>query len=267
MIRKFTAAAVLGAALFAAAPASAHFQLLYTPNAVLDQAGDVPFKLVFWHPMENGHAMDMGAPEAFYMMFKGKKIDLMDRLAPITFNGASNQSKAYEASVPVKRNGDYSLVVVPAPYYEQSEDIFIQQITKAVINKGEMPTDWNEPLGLPAEILPLSKPYGALAGSTFSAIVMADGKPVPGAEVEIEYISALPDMASNAPGPVTAEPVPGGALVAVTDANGVFTFGIPKAGVWGFAALGVGPATEYQGKPLSQDAVLWIYAHDFGAAR
>ena len=44
--------------------------------------------------------------------------------------------------------------------------------------------------------------------------------------------------------------------------NGEFSFGIPKAGWWGFCALGVGPDTEHKGKELSQDAVIWIKAVD-----
>ena len=43
-------------ALFAAAlPASAHFQMLYTPQTILDKGGEVPLKLVFTHPFEAGH--------------------------------------------------------------------------------------------------------------------------------------------------------------------------------------------------------------------
>jgi cobalt/nickel transport protein len=43
---------------------------------------------------------------------------------------------------------------------------------------------------------------------------------------------------------------------------GEFSFGIPKAGWWGFCALGVGPVKEYKGKELSQDAVIWVNAQD-----
>jgi len=32
------------------------------------------------------------------------------------------------------------------------------------------------------------------------------------------------------------------------DKNGVFTFALPAAGFWGFAALGVGSDTEHKGK-------------------
>ena len=48
----------------------------------------------------------------------------------------------------------------------------------------------------------------------------------------------------------------------VTDEKGAFTFGLPRAGWWGFAALGVGPQKEYNGKELSQDAVIWVQAVD-----
>ncbi len=44
--------------------------------------------------------------------------------------------------------------------------------------------------------------------------------------------------------------------------NGEFTFGIPRAGWWGFCALGAGPEDTYKGKELSQDAVIWVQARD-----
>ncbi|KPN62668.1 cobalt/nickel transport protein [Aliiroseovarius crassostreae] len=242
--------------------ASAHFQLNYTKDALIERPGDVPMGLIFWHPMKNGHVMDMGQPQEFFMVHNGEKTDLMDRLEPATFKGASNEAAAYRASVPVKRSGDYVVVTVPAPYYEQSEGIYIQQIAKVVLNRNTLPTDWDQPVGLPTEILPLNKPYNVITGSTFSGQVLSEGKPVAGAEIEIEYMSAEPDLERFATSDSTAQPMGGGTIVALTDANGVFTFGIPKSGYWGFAALGTGPETEHEGKELSQDAVLWIRAED-----
>ena len=241
-------------------PAAAHFQLIFTDMPIIDAPREVPLRLIFWHPFENGHAMDMGAPQAFYAVNKGRRIDLMDRLAPITFQGRDNSASAYAASVPVTRPGDYVLVVEPAPYYEGSEDLYIQQLTKVYLNHAELPTDWTEPQGLATEIVPLNKPYNIIAGSTFTGQVLAEGKPVPGAEIEIEFMAAEPDLARNAARAAIAGPMPGGSVVAISDADGYFTFGVPKAGWWGFAALGVGPATEHDGKELSQDAVLWVRA-------
>lgn len=244
------------------AAASAHFLLEYTTDTLIERPGDVPVKLVFWHPFENGHVMDMARPQEFFVIHRGTRTDLRDRLEPITFEGPDNSAAAFLGSVPVKRSGDYVLVTIPEPYFEASEDKYIQQITKAFLNRGTLPTDWDTPVGLPVEILPLNKPYNIIAGSTFTGQVLADGAPVAGAKIEIEFMAAEPDMGSNRALPPTTTPPPGGAVVAISDANGYFTFGIPRAGYWGFAALGAGPQTEHEGKELSQDAVIWIRAWD-----
>jgi len=255
-------AAVSAAVLLVPFAVQAHFQLIYTPEVNLAKAGDVPVKLIFWHPFENGYVMDMGKPQAFYAVHRGKKIDLEASLKPVTFQGSGNTADAYDGVVPVKRSGDYVLVTVPAPYYEGSEDIYIQQIAKSYLNLGELPTDWMEPQGLPTEIVPMNRPTNIIAGSTFSGRVLAAGEPVAGAEIEVEYMAAEPVMDENKPAEPTVSPMPGGTIVAISDENGNFTFGIPKAGFWGFAALNVGPAKEYDGKELSQDAILWIRAYD-----
>lgn len=265
MTKTRTCARALATALCLLAPASgaqAHFQLIHPETPIIAGPGDVPVRLIFWHPFENGYAMDMGAPRAFYALNKGRRIDLLDRLEPITFQGKENSAAAYAASVPVTRAGDYVLVVEPEPYLEPSEDIFIQQLTKVYLNHAELPTDWTEPQGLATEIVPLNKPYNIVAGSTFTGRVLSGGAPVAGAEIEIEFMAAEPDLATNAARAAIAGPMPGGSVVALSDAEGYFTFGVPKAGWWGFAALGAGPQTEHMGKPLSQDAVIWVRAWD-----
>lgn len=251
------------AAIFSTAGAAlAHFQLIYTPVVNIERPSTLPFRLIFTHPFENGHTMAMGDPIEFVYVHKGKKVDLKPTLRPITWTGSSNAAAAYAAEIKVKRNGDYIFCLTPSPYYEASEDIYIQQITKSFVNKGGIPTGWNEPIGLPTEIVPLNKPTNIMAGSTFSGIVLSGGKPVAGAEIEVEYIAAEPDFEKNTPGTPRVSPLPGGAVVAITDANGVFTFGVPRAGVWGFAALDVGPQEKHEGKKLSQDAVIWVRAYD-----
>lgn len=256
------AAASTAISMMIPAAAHAHFLLEYTTETMIERPGDVPVKLIFWHPFDNGHVMDLEMPQEFFMIHNGEKVDLKGSLEPVTFTGGENEGAAFRGVVPVKRSGDYVLVTVPVPYYEESEDIYIQQLTKAFLNRNELPTDWMEPVGLPTEIVPLNKPYNVLAGSTFTGQVLANGAPVAGAEIEIEFMAAEPDMESAAASTPVVSPPPGGAVVAVSDANGYFTFGIPRAGYWGFAALGSGPETEHEGKELSQDAVIWIRAWD-----
>ena len=264
-MKKITISALVAgfALLVAGSPAMAHFQPIYTPECALDKGDKVEMKLVFTHPFEAGHTMDMGTPQDFYSIHKGKKKDLVKSLNPITWTSLTNSGKAYEASTKLRGMGDWIFAFAPAPYYEGSEDIYIQQFTKMIVNVAGAPTDWDSASGLPCEIMPLDKPYSIWAGGTFSGIVMSDGKPVPFAEIEVEFLNHEMLMDANRFAEAAAIEAPQDSFVTLgikADAAGKFTFGIPKAGWWGFAALGVGPVTEYKGKELSQDAVIWVKA-------
>ncbi len=255
------ATAALAASLVAT-PAMAHFQLVYTPEANLETAGEIPLELLFWHPMDNGHVMDMVEPEQFFVRFRGERTDLKDALSPVVFTGLENEGRAFEGVARLTRSGDYTFVVVPEPYYEESEDIYIQQFTKTIVNRGGLATDWMEPVGLPAEIVPLNKPYSVIAGSTFAGIVLSGGEPAGGATVEIEHVPAEPDIDADRPASDARLHAPGGGITMVTKPDGSFTFGIPEPGLWGFAAIGIGTERAHAGKGLEQGAVIWVYAHE-----
>ncbi len=61
--------------LILSSQAFAHFQLIYTPDAALENGGKVPLALVFTHPFDAGHTMDMGVPEQFLCCRAGGKSD------------------------------------------------------------------------------------------------------------------------------------------------------------------------------------------------
>jgi len=261
--------AVLGLTAFilvaTAAPAMAHFQMVYTPESALEKSAPIDLKLVFTHPFEAGHTMKMEKPERFFVVRKGRKKDLLDTLKPIQWTSLTNSAAAYEAEYRLRGMGDNVFCLVPSPYYEAQEDIYIQQMTKMVVNTAGFPTDWDAEVGLPAEIVPLDKPYALWTGNVFRGVVKSNGKPVPNAEIEVEYMNHRPLMAHNAFAQQAAVEAPQDAFVTMTiraDADGKFVFGIPRAGWWGFCALGVGPADEYKEKELSQDAVIWVQARD-----
>jgi cobalt/nickel transport protein len=246
-------------------PALAHFQMIYTPESALAKAETIELELVFTHPFEAGHTMDMGKPEQFFVMRKGKKQELLESLKPIVWKSLTNSGAAYETTCKLRGMGDNVFCLVPAPYLEKEENIYIQQIAKAVINTGGFPTDWDAEIGLPAEIVPLDKPYALWTGNVFRGIVKSAGTPVPFAEIEVEYLNHRPLSDKNAFAEKAEVEAPQDAFVTMTikaNANGEFSFGIPKAGWWGFCALGVGPDTEHNGKEMSQDAVIWVQARD-----
>jgi cobalt/nickel transport protein len=106
-------------------------------------------------------------------------------------------------------------------------------------------------LGLRTQIVPLSKPFGLWAGNVFQGVVLLDGAPVPGAEVEVEHYDE--DGAAT---------VPSDLMITQTikaDADGVFTYAAPGPGWWGFAALNTAPETmmhEGEAKPVELGAVI-----------
>jgi len=258
-----TAAITIPGLIFSSA-ASAHFQMIYTPELLKSRGGEIELKMPFTHPAANGHVMEIATPEAFYQVRKGKKTDLLPQLETSTWKSADGEGISYQSKARLRGLGDNVFILQSAPYFEQAEDIYIQQFAKTIVNVGSLPTDWDSELGLPAEIVPLAKPYALYEGGSFTGVVKSAGKPVPFAEIEVEYVNYQPDMKSNA---FSSQPTinpPADAFITMTikaDANGTFTFALPKAGHWGFCALGVGPKTEHKGKELSQDAVIWVQAH------
>lgn len=263
MFKQLSTSLIAAGCLYAGT-AQAHFQMVYTPDLLLDRGGKITLKTPFTHPAASGHVMSVEQPEAFYQIRKGKKTDLLPALKAIDWSSAANTGPAYEAEARLRGLGDNIFVYKAAPYLEKAEDKYIQQITKTIVNVGSLPTQWHEEFGLEAEIVPLTKPYAIYEGGTFTGVVKSEGKPVPFAEIEVEYINYEPDQLANKFSTTPTINQPAEAFVTMTfyaDANGSFTFGIPKAGQWGFCALGVGPVKEHKGKELSQDAVIWVQAH------
>lgn len=254
-----------------ATTSSAHFQMMYTPNTALEKGATIELRHVFTHPFADEHTMDMGkqhdskelAPvEEFYVVNKKKKTDLKDTLEKITWKGNHNSAAGFKSKYKARRMGDHVIILKPAPYYEAGEDIYIQQITKSIINVAGTPTNWDADMGLKAEIVPLVKPYAIWEHGSFTGIVKSQGKVVPFAEIEVEYINRDINLDTNSMGKGRFE-APQDSFVTMgikANKDGEFTFAIPKAGFWGFCALGAGSDKEYKGKELSQDAVIWVEA-------
>lgn len=269
-------AATLGALLWLGSTTSAlaHFQLLYTPEAALPQSQALPLALVFSHPFNNGYTMSMGEPEAFYVVSQRgaeaerETTDLMEYLEPVMWSGVDTSAEAFVANPPrrVTRSlGDYTFVLNPAPYYEEQEDKYIQQITKTVVNVGGLPGAWDEPLGLPVEIVPLDKPYANWVGGVFRAVVLADGEPVPHAEIEVEYLNHEPQIDERRFDPEGRVTPPQSSFITLSiraNALGEVTIGLPKAGWWGICALDLDDGLTHNDRDLSLDAVLWVKATD-----
>lgn len=246
----------LGSIGLAIGQARAHFVVLRpASDVVADRASrSLDLEILFTHPMEQGPVMEMARPARFGVLVGGKQQDLVGQLRPKQIDGKT----AYEVSVRLDRPGDYVFFVEPAPYWEPGEEIMIVHYTKVVVDFLGAETGWDALVGLPVEIEPLVRPFGLWTGNTFRGIVRHQGKPVPFAHVEVEYL--------NEGGRIK---VPNDAFitqVVKADANGVFAYTMPKAGWWGFAALVPGPnkMKSPTGKMVDVElgGVMWVKTVD-----
>ncbi|MBW2112900.1 MAG: DUF4198 domain-containing protein, partial [Deltaproteobacteria bacterium] len=115
---------------------------------------------------------------------------------------------------------------------------------------------WDREIGLKTEIVPLARPFGLYAGNVFQGIVKVNGRPVPFAEVEVEYYNR--DRKVEAPTDYMVT------QTIKADRNGVFTFGVPTAGWWGFAALNTSDEKmklKGEEKDVELGAVIWVRFH------
>ena len=232
----------------------AHFGMIIPSDDIVGKTDKktITLDIKFIHPFE-GDYMNMAMPKAFGVFVDGKKQDLLKTLKKKEVKKFST----WEASYQIRRPGNYTFFVEPEPYWEPAEESFIVHYTKVMVNALGLEEGWDKEIGLKTEIVPLTRPYGLWTGNVFQGTVKVDGKPVPYAEVEVEYY--------NEGGKIKAPADPYITQVVKADQNGVFTYAMPKAGWWGFAALNTADyKMKHDGKeyPVELGAVLWVKTRD-----
>ncbi len=231
----------------------AHFGMAIPAEPIVTPLNrSIELKLSFSHPFEEV-GMDLVKPEKFYVIKDSNKTDLRDTLQETRIM----DHLGWKSSFQVKRPGVYHFVMEPVPYWEPTEDLSIIHYTKVTIPAFGSEDGWDQPLGLPTEIVPLLRPFGNSAGNSFSGRVLLNGSAISGAEVEVEFYNQGQQAKAATDYHITQ--------VVKADADGVFTFTCPRPGWWGFAALS---SADYslknpQGdeKEVELGAVLWIYMH------
>ena len=228
----------------------AHFGMVIPSDNMVAQDDNrtVTLNLSFSHPFE-GVGMELVKPKAVFMVKEGKTTNLLDSLT----SSKVMDHPSYSVDVKLKRPGAHTFVMEPEPYWEPAEDCFIIHYTKTIVSAFGDDTGWDEELGLKTEIIPLTRPLGNYAGNVFQGIVKVDGKPVPYAEVEVEYYNEKMKAKAPADEMITQ--------VVKADQNGVFTYAAPVAGWWGFAALNTSDKKmvhDGEKKDIELGAVIWV---------
>jgi len=235
--------------------AFAHYGMIIPSDSMVMQSDSrtINLKLSFSHPFER-IGMELAKPKVFGVVANGYKQDLLEKLKKTQVM----EHTAWKLDYKVKRPGVYMFYMEPTPYWEPAEDVFIIHYTKTVVTSFGDDMGWDEEIGLKTEIVYLSKPFGLYTGNVFQGIVKLDGKPVPYAEVEIEYYNE--DGRSEAPTDYMIT------QTIKADQNGVFIYAAPKAGWWGFAALNTADFKLKQNgedKDVEIGAVIWVKFHNW----
>ncbi len=234
--------------------ASAHFAMIIPSDSMIMQGEHavVRVTLSFSHPFE-GKGMELVRPSQFGVVSRGWKKSL-GSLLELT---KVMDHRGWVVDYTISRPGVYTFYMEQKPYWEPAEDLYIIHYAKTVISAFGYEKGWDKPLGLKTEIVPLTRPFGLYAGNVFQGIVMLHGKPVPFAEVEVEYYNKEGKAVAPTDYMITQ--------VVKADSNGVFAYAVPKAGWWGFAALNTAEKMKYRGevKDVELGAVLWVEFHDW----
>ncbi len=246
---------VMGLLVCPAASVQAHFGMVISSDTMImgGENHQVHLSFSFSHPFD-GQGMPMDRPRRAAVQIGPRQVDLTDRLTPARIMGAP----AWQLTYPITRPGVYQFFMVPQPYWEPAEDIFIIHYTKTIIAAFGDDRGWDRPLGLKTEIIPLSRPFGLYAGNVFRARVLRDGRPLPNTIVEVEFFNADGQARAANDFMVTQ--------TVKTDTAGVFVYSPPVSGWWGFAALSpAGFTLKHDGmdKDVELGAIIWVRFHDW----
>ncbi len=238
------------ALLFTAA--HAHFQVL-VPDApvVSDEAKNtIALTSKFTHPFEQ-MMMQMERPKTL-AVFDGTKTTKLEPKKQ-----TQGKFDFYTATYAITKPGVFQFYIDPTPYFEPVEEKFIRHIAKTYVSAFGYGDGWQKPVGLKAEILPLTRPFGLYAGNIFTARVLYKGSPAKNTPVEVEFYN---EKGLKAP---TEEHI---TQVVMTNEAGEFSFVMPLEGWWGFAALiDDDERVKKEGKsyPVELGALLWVKTESY----
>ncbi len=237
------------------AAAFAHFVFLHpSDNMFFDHSkNEVTLEISFGHPFSR-HVIDMEAPVQFGVLADGKKTDLLNTLKEVKVK----DKRTWVAEFKIKRPGDHVFFLQDTPYFEPAKDKFLVHYSKTVVHAFGLQKGWDQMVGSKIEIRPLTRPYGLWTGNVFQGQVLFKGKPLANAFVKVTY--------DNEGSAVKTSQAPYRIQFIKADENGVFSYGMPRAGWWGFLALsedGEMPKTPAgQMKPIISIGLIWVKVED-----
>jgi cobalt/nickel transport protein len=242
--------------VFLIPPSGAHYNMLLPQTASVKLGKAVVIVYQWGHPFEH-QLFDAPAPLSVTALAPdGRKTNLGTELEKRQVSGTSAKSvTAYRFRFTPRQRGDYVLLLETPPIFMKEEKVFFQDTVKVVLHVEDQ-EGWDAAAGRSFELVPLTRPYGLEPGMAFQAQVLAGGKPMPGALVEIERYNVKP--------PRKLPPDEHMTRTAKTDPAGVVTCTLTDAGWWCLTARRDAGKRRHQGKsyPVRRRTTFWVFVDD-----
>ena len=243
-------------------PAQAHFQV-YWPQSegCYANSGETITWRYFWgHPFEMLIA-DAQPPKFFMFTPQKQKENVTLKEIALRDPGSGQDRKAWDLEYKPAGPGDYYLCLESPPTFIPEEQVFWQDYVKeplhVLASKG-----WDQSVGLPVEIVPLTRPYGWPAGSVFKGQALAKNLALTRATVEVEKFTGFFVPRDQFPKDrLGAENGPLLTRVTKTDHMGYFVCTLESPGWWIISVSAPGGRRVYERKtyPVEMRGCLWVY--------
>jgi len=224
---------VLAGLTMAGGIAFGHFHTFWpdTPNGYAQLGQEVVWQYFWGHPYEL-IVFDTPLPNVYAVPPSGERGTVKVKPEKMKDAHTGKIRKTYALSYTPESIGDTWIVLEGQPVLIEEEGEAVQDYVKQCLHV-MAEVGWDKRLGLPIEMVPLTRPYGLEEGFSFTARAYLDGKPLPDATVEIEKLNgfyvgedALPTDQFG------REDVPMITRVAKTDVNGYVTYTLDEPGWW-----------------------------------
>ncbi len=218
----------------------------------------------FWgHPYEM-ILFDALTPNFYVVTPDGEKEPVALKTADMKDPDTGKMRKAFTLSYTPESIGDSWLVLeaAPCPIEEEGEAVqdYVKQCIHVMAEKG-----WDVRLGLPIEVVPLTRPYGLEAGFAVTVRAYLNGKPLPDATAEIEKLNGFYVDGDALPkDQFGMEDVPMITRVARTDVNGYLTYTLDEPGWWMISVSAESGTATVNGKeyPRVLRGGLWLHVEE-----
>jgi cobalt/nickel transport protein len=235
----------------------AHYSMLFPESATARPGQPVTILFQWGHPFEHQLANAPPPTSLTVLSPSGKKAELTKALQEVALlPGAKGGSiRAFRLRFAPDERGDYIFILHGSPIWMDEDRAFFQDTVHVVLHV-QAQKGWDNSVGKGLEMMPLTRPYGLQPGMVFQARVLADGKALTGAMVEVERYNASP--------PSILPPDEHITRTAKTDPGGVATVSLTEPGWWGLTAAREGGKKEHDGKtyPVRERVTLWVHVDD-----